>query len=274
MTFASRCFLCLLFASWVGSAAADSILLSDATKSWWSPSVPDCDDVTEKFEYDSATESFVCRTDAGGGGGGDNISVGGVAAVDANFLDTAEVDFVLDGVPSPDTISANLVAGSIADSKLTSNYSGVGSCGTHTFVSVLNDNAAPTCAQPSSYAVWPVVGFTNCGSNTFMGAQGTDDNCSATEDNVERVHSGHDVSVVEMRCGQFISDGTCTVQFDFRENNGDTTLTCTTTNLDTCNTSGAAVTLSSGDQWAIEVVDVTGGCVGNIFVTCEILVTW
>jgi hypothetical protein len=129
-------------------AFADNAALNDAAKSWWA-ALPDCDDVTGKLEYDSATESFVCRTDAGGGGGGDNTFVGGAATVDADFIDTAEIDVVLNGAPAPDTIAMNLINGSIADARLASNYSGIGACAANTFCSTLNDAAAPTCTQPS-----------------------------------------------------------------------------------------------------------------------------
>lgn len=37
----------------------------------------------------------------------------------------------------------------LADSTLTSNYSGVGACGANQWASTLNDNAAPTCTQPA-----------------------------------------------------------------------------------------------------------------------------
>lgn len=43
----------------------------------------------------------------------------------------------------------SLLGQTIEDGELASNYSGVGACGANTFASTLNDNAAPTCTQPS-----------------------------------------------------------------------------------------------------------------------------
>lgn len=43
----------------------------------------------------------------------------------------------------------NPFGAAIDDGELTSNYSGVGACAANTFASTLNDNAAPTCTQPS-----------------------------------------------------------------------------------------------------------------------------
>ena len=39
--------------------------------------------------------------------------------------------------------------GCVTDTELASSYSGVGACGANTWVSTLNDNAAPTCTQPA-----------------------------------------------------------------------------------------------------------------------------
>lgn len=58
-----------------------------------------------------------------------------------NFLDTSEFDWTN---PAAGDLSLALKAASVADSKLTSNYSGVGSC-TNQFVRGVNDDAAPTC---------------------------------------------------------------------------------------------------------------------------------
>ena len=53
-------------------------------------------------------------------------------------------------VAAPLTLSAlTLDITAIADADLASNYSGVGACGANTFASTLNDNASPTCTQPT-----------------------------------------------------------------------------------------------------------------------------
>jgi len=180
---------------------------------------------------DAGTALEVASGDCGtGGGGGDNISVNGTAATDADFDDSTpaapansiNVRWQKD-TSSPNNISANVpyaspltVSGgnltlnqnagtdvtadleeeqhasehqhggsdeiatatpganaipkagadgtladgwlsntvtklgqTIEDSELASNYSGVGSCGSNQWASALNDNAAPTCTQPS-----------------------------------------------------------------------------------------------------------------------------
>ena len=51
-------------------------------------------------------------------GAGDSVSVAGVAAADANFLDTATIDFALSTVPAPDEITAAVIANSIGGSHL------------------------------------------------------------------------------------------------------------------------------------------------------------
>jgi hypothetical protein len=53
-------------------------------------------------------------------------------------------------VASPLTLTGlTLDVTAIADADLASNYSGVGACGANTFATTLNDNAAPTCTQPT-----------------------------------------------------------------------------------------------------------------------------
>jgi hypothetical protein len=75
------------------------------------------------------------------------------------------------------TITASdLVAGSgvVADSELASNYSGIGTCGSNTWASTLNDAAAPTCTQPA---------FSNL-SRTVAISQGGTTETASTEDAV------------------------------------------------------------------------------------------
>jgi hypothetical protein len=75
------------------------------------------------------------------------------------------------------TITASdLVAGSgvVADSELASNYSGIGTCGSNTWASTLNDAAAPTCTQPA---------FSNL-SGTVAISQGGTTETASTEDAV------------------------------------------------------------------------------------------
>jgi hypothetical protein len=79
-----------------------------------------------------------------GGGGGATHQIDGVALTaqdPINFLDTSEFDWTN---PAAGDLSLALKATSVADSKLASNYSGVGSC-TNQFVRATVDNAAPTC---------------------------------------------------------------------------------------------------------------------------------
>jgi len=53
-----------------------------------------------------------------GGGSGDNVSVNGLALVDANFTDSTEIAFVINRTASPDEISPHIVAASITGAKL------------------------------------------------------------------------------------------------------------------------------------------------------------
>jgi hypothetical protein len=65
-------------------------------------------------------------------------------AVGANDLDELAVEVELEAV-----LELADLQGTLGDAKLTSNYSGVGTCGANTWASTLNDNAAPTCTQPA-----------------------------------------------------------------------------------------------------------------------------
>ena len=53
-----------------------------------------------------------------GAGGGDSLTVGGVAATDPNFIDSTWIDFVLDTAATPDTITGNIIGGSISATEL------------------------------------------------------------------------------------------------------------------------------------------------------------
>ena len=93
---------------------------------------------------DNSTDARTDCAITGGGGGGSTHQIDGVALTTQdpiNFLDTSEFDWTN---PAAGSLSLALKAASVADSKLTSNYSGVGSC-TNQFVRGVNGNAAPTC---------------------------------------------------------------------------------------------------------------------------------
>ena len=93
---------------------------------------------------DNSTDARTDCAITGGGGGGSTHQIDGVALTaqdPINFLDTSEFDWTN---PAAGNLSLALKAASVADSKLTSNYSGVGSC-TNQFVRGVNGNAAPTC---------------------------------------------------------------------------------------------------------------------------------
>lgn len=74
-------------------------------------SLIDC--VTDDYvlKYDTGTNTWGCAADAGASGTGDDVSVNGVAADNANFIDTtasgtvAGITFNLNNVPAPDEIS-------------------------------------------------------------------------------------------------------------------------------------------------------------------------
>ena len=66
----------------------------------------------------TATDTWTLLGDGGGAGGGDNITVNGSAAADANFKDSAQVAFALDGVPTPDDITATIVGNSIGPAEI------------------------------------------------------------------------------------------------------------------------------------------------------------
>ncbi len=107
---------------------------------------------TRRLFVDSATGEVSVRTSAGstvsleaaGGGGGATHQIDGVGLTSQdpiNFLDTSEFDWTN---PAAGNYSLALKSDSVADSKLASNYSGVGIC-TNQFVRATVDNAAPTC---------------------------------------------------------------------------------------------------------------------------------
>jgi hypothetical protein len=50
---------------------------------------------------------------------------------------------------SPTVVGVQCGSACIGDAELVADYSGIGACGANTFASTLNDNAAPTCTQPS-----------------------------------------------------------------------------------------------------------------------------
>lgn len=57
----------------------------------------------------NSSNEIVCENDDGGAGSGDNISVDGVAATDANFISTGQsVAWTLNTGPTPDEITANV----------------------------------------------------------------------------------------------------------------------------------------------------------------------
>ena len=66
--------------------ADDQALVSDSTSAATWRSIPNCN-TENMLTYDTSTNTFGCEADAGGAGGGDNISVNGTAATDADFDD-------------------------------------------------------------------------------------------------------------------------------------------------------------------------------------------
>jgi len=67
----------------------------------------DCDLETQTVLFDVDTGAWSCGADAGAAGTGDNISVNGSAAGDANFID-GDIDWTLNTVPAPDEITATV----------------------------------------------------------------------------------------------------------------------------------------------------------------------
>jgi hypothetical protein len=105
-------------------SAGDQALVSDSTSTATWRALPNCN-TENMLTYSTATNAFGCEADdGGGGGGGDNLSVGGSAATDANFTDSSEIDFSLNTGPAPDEITAALIAGSVAYTRM-ENTSGV-----------------------------------------------------------------------------------------------------------------------------------------------------
>lgn len=182
--------------------------------------------------------------------------VDGVA--NANDLDEAVVEVELEGVLD----LLDLQDGAAADT-----------CGGSQMVQRNSGDTAFECALEvgPQYDIWSIPGYDNCGgASQFMGTGIR--SCDTTEATVDTVHSGGDVTVALMSCIQR-SDSTCTTVFTFRENGADTGLTCTSTNVDACS-NGTAVTLNSGDTWAIEVEDSGGTCSNSTEVVCMLHVTW
>jgi len=111
------------------AAADDNVMVGNAT-TWETKAIPTCNVTTQKTHYNTGTNTWTCETDAGGGGGGDNAGVEDgdnagtfTAATDADFEDSGDINFVLDTVPAPDQISAQIRAGAVTDAEV--NASGI-----------------------------------------------------------------------------------------------------------------------------------------------------
>lgn len=120
----------------------------------------------------TAVTTYVAEAGGGGGGGGAPTdatyivaTANGTLSAERVCTDTATVDL---DVGTAGQLKANVLyapdlqcSGCVADAELADSYSGVGACGANQWATTLNDDAAPTCAQP---------GFTNL-SGTASDAQ-------------------------------------------------------------------------------------------------------
>jgi len=76
------------------------------------------------LKFNATSGLFECQDEGAGGGSGDNLSVNSTAAADANFIDSATISFSLNPAPTPDEVSAAVLANALGPAHLdeTANY--------------------------------------------------------------------------------------------------------------------------------------------------------
>lgn len=147
-------------------------------------------------------------------------------------------------------------------------------------------NVTPQFRSTASGYIWQPKGFNdgfgfrsihmmgdgNCGAATaYMGPiSASGNNCSTTETTVDWSVGLNPVTFTNMTCKQD-EDTTCTAVFTLRDDAGDTSATCTTTNVDTCAWTGT-VTMAASSLAAIKIVD-SSGCTDDTNVECDLTYT-
>ncbi len=154
----------LVFEGLTADAFETTVVVTDPTAAR-SFTLPNADSVavqpltcagTDKVSAISALGVISCTADQGGAGSGDNITVDGVAATDANFLSGARISASLNTAPSPDEITLDIVANSLGPTQIdeTLNFAWTG---THSF----NLGATPANAVLLDIAQPGVAGTRN-----------------------------------------------------------------------------------------------------------------
>jgi len=123
-------------------AADDQVLTSDSTSAATWKSIPDCN-TGSMLTYETTGNTWGCEADDVGAGGGDAITVNTTAVVDPDFIDTAQISVDENLVPTPDTISLNIVGNSIGPTQIDETAA-------YTFTSVTNSITGASFIGPTA----------------------------------------------------------------------------------------------------------------------------
>lgn len=145
------------------------------------------------LKWNEATDTWSCSDDAGGSGLGDDISVNGSAAGNANFINTivsgssAGVTWNLNTTPSPDEISITISNASATDAGVVT--TGVQSfSGAKTFSSQITADGGINLGTQTLQGTTAAIDFTNfdvlANGNTTVGGTLTVTGTTALNDNV------------------------------------------------------------------------------------------
>lgn len=132
----------------------DQVLVGNGTV-FQLKTIPDCDTASSALQYDVTTNAWGCATISGGSNHNlisatHSDTTGTPAQGDIIYRNGSALWTLLPAGSTNQVLHSGTTPSwaSVADGDLANNYSGVGSCGANTWANVLNDNAAPTCAQP------------------------------------------------------------------------------------------------------------------------------
>ena len=119
---------------------------------------------TDKVSAVGADGAVTCSADEGGAGGGDNVTINSSAAADVNLKDSVQIAFSLDGVPTPDDVTALIVANSVGPASIDETAQFAFSHVSNTFVGVSFTGALIGLADTASALA---ANGGNCSGNNF-----------------------------------------------------------------------------------------------------------